>query len=74
MGQHSLGELWTTMPVFAKIIWFALAVMSIWSLSVAIGKWWGLRKAQAETRKFAPEFAQLSVFRRPGLFAGCGPF
>ena len=58
MGQYSLSELWSHMPLFAKIIWFILAVMSVWSLSIAIGKWWGLRKAQAETRKFAPEFAQ----------------
>jgi len=58
VGQHSLAELWETMPMFAKIIWLVLAIMSVWSLSVAIGKWWGLRKAQAETRKFAPEFAQ----------------
>ena len=58
MGNQSLSELWATTAPFARIIWFFLAVMSIWSLSVAIGKWWGLRKAQAETRKFAPEFAQ----------------
>jgi biopolymer transport protein ExbB len=32
--------------------------MSIWSLTVMIQKWWSLRKAQAETRKFAPEFSQ----------------
>ena len=51
MGQHSLSELWASMPLFAKIIWFVLAIMSVWSLSVAIDKWWGLRKAQAETRK-----------------------
>src|SRR5687767_15794882 len=56
--QMDLGHLWATMPAFAKGIWFVLAIMSIWSLSVAIGKWWNLRKAQAETRKFAPEFSQ----------------
>jgi biopolymer transport protein ExbB/biopolymer transport protein TolQ len=32
--------------------------MSIWSLSVGSKKWWGLRKAQKETQKFAPEFSQ----------------
>ncbi len=56
--QMDIGHLWETMPWFAKFIWFVLAAMSIWSLSVAIGKWWNLRKAQAETRKFAPEFSQ----------------
>jgi biopolymer transport protein ExbB/biopolymer transport protein TolQ len=35
-----------------------MAIMSIWSLSVTIKKAWDLRKAQAETRKFAPEFSQ----------------
>ena len=54
----SLSHLWATMPVFAKIIWLVLAIMSVWSLSVAISKWWSLKKAQTETRKFAPEFAQ----------------
>jgi biopolymer transport protein ExbB/biopolymer transport protein TolQ len=32
--------------------------MSVWSLTIIVQKWWGLRKAQAETRKFAPEFSQ----------------
>jgi biopolymer transport protein ExbB/biopolymer transport protein TolQ len=32
--------------------------MSVWSMSVAIGKWWSMRKAQKETVKFAPEFSQ----------------
>ena len=54
----SIGHLWDTMPMFAKFIWLVLAIMSVWSLSVAIGKWWNLRKAQAETRRFAPEFSQ----------------
>ena len=54
----SIGYLWEHMPLFAKFIWLVLAIMSVWSLSVAIGKWWNLRKAQAETRRFAPEFSQ----------------
>lgn len=56
--ELSISHLWETMPWFAKFIWLVLAIQSVWSLSVAISKWWGLRKAQAETRKFAPEFAQ----------------
>jgi biopolymer transport protein ExbB/TolQ len=43
---------------FAKGIVFVLLGMSIWSMSVFVKKWWDLRKAQAETRKFAPEFSQ----------------
>jgi biopolymer transport protein ExbB/biopolymer transport protein TolQ len=54
----SLQELWTEIPVFAKFIWLVLIVMSLWSLTVAIAKWWSLRKAQKETIKFAPEFSQ----------------
>jgi biopolymer transport protein ExbB/biopolymer transport protein TolQ len=51
-------ELWGQMMWFAKGIVFILAIMSIWSLSVFFKKWWDLRKAQTETRKFAPEFSQ----------------
>jgi biopolymer transport protein ExbB/biopolymer transport protein TolQ len=51
-------ELWGQMMWFAKGIVFILAIMSVWSLSVFFKKWWDLRKAQTETRKFAPEFSQ----------------
>jgi biopolymer transport protein ExbB len=54
----SIGYIWEHSPVFAKGIWIVLAIMSLWSLSVAFGKWWSLRKAQKETLKFAPEFSQ----------------
>lgn len=54
----SLIDLWHSMGWFAKGIVWILAIMSIWSLSITIKKWWELRKAQAETRKFAPEFSQ----------------
>ncbi len=54
----SIGYIWEHSPVFAKGIWLVLAIMSLWSLSVAFGKWWSLRKAQKETLKFAPEFSQ----------------
>jgi biopolymer transport protein ExbB len=53
-----LIELWGHMGWFAKGIVFVLLGMSIWSLTVTVQKWWALRKAQAETRKFAPEFSQ----------------
>ena len=54
----SLIELWNHMGWFAKGIVIILALMSVFSLSIMIQKWWRLRKAQAETRKFAPEFSQ----------------
>src|SRR3982750_1269884 len=54
----SLIDLWGQMGYFAKGIVVALAIMSIWSLTVSVSKWWNLRKAQKETLKFAPEFSQ----------------
>jgi len=54
----SLIELWHTMGWFAKGIVWTMALMSVWSLTVMIQKWWRLRVAQAETRRFAPEFSQ----------------
>jgi len=56
--QISLLEMWHSMMWFAKGIVFILLIMSIWSLSIFVKKWWDLRQAQAETRKFAPEFSQ----------------
>ena len=53
-----LAVIWAQTPPFGKFLWLVLAIMSIWSLSTAIGKWWNLRKAQSETIKFAPEFSQ----------------
>ncbi len=56
--QMSMMDLWAQMAGFARGIVFTLAIMSVWSLSVSIKKWWDLKKAQSETRKFAPEFSQ----------------
>ncbi len=54
----SLIELYNQMGGFAKGIVYVLAVMSIYSLSIMLQKWWYLKSAQTETRKFAPEFSQ----------------
>ena len=54
----SLMELYHTMGPFAKGIVFTLAIMSIWSISIMLRKWWEIRQAQAQTKKFAPEFSQ----------------
>jgi biopolymer transport protein ExbB/biopolymer transport protein TolQ len=51
-------ELWQSMGPFAKGIVYTLMIMSVWSLSIMVQKWWYLRSAQAQTRKFAPEFSQ----------------
>jgi biopolymer transport protein ExbB/biopolymer transport protein TolQ len=52
------ANIWEHTPFFGKFLWAVLLFMSVWSMSVAIGKWWSLRKAQKETIKFAPEFSQ----------------
>lgn len=54
----SLMDMWSSMGPVAKGIVFVLAIMSIYSLTVMVSKWWSLRKAQKETIKFAPEFSQ----------------
>ena len=54
----SLMHLWDQMGWFAKGIVIVMAIMSVYSLQVMIAKWWTLKQAQSETRKFAPEFSQ----------------
>ena len=54
----SLTDLYNSMGPFAKSIVYTLAIMSVWSLTIMIQKWWYLRAAQTQTRKFAPEFSQ----------------
>jgi len=56
--ELSLIDLYQTMGAFAKGIVYTLMIMSVWSLSIAVQKWWYLRSAQSQTRKFAPEFSQ----------------
>src|SRR6187200_981006 len=54
----SLIGMWHQMGNFAKGIVITMALMSIYSLTITVSKWWSLRKAQKETIKFAPEFSQ----------------
>ncbi len=54
----SLMEMWHVMGTFARGIVFTMLIMSVYSLTVMVSKWWNLRKAQKETIKFAPEFSQ----------------
>ena len=56
--EISLLDMFKSMGAFAKSIVASLAIMSIWSMTIMVQKWWGLRKAQRETIKFAPEFSQ----------------
>src|ERR687886_123350 len=56
--QLSLLELWNQMGNFAKGIVFVMVIMSVYSMTIMVQKWWSMRKAQKETIKFAPEFSQ----------------
>jgi len=56
--EISLLDLFKSMKGFAIGIVIALMIMSVYSLTIMVQKWWSLRKAQKETVKFAPEFSQ----------------
>ena len=56
--QISLTQMFNSMGGFAKGIVVTLLIMSLYSLTIMIAKWFYLRSAQAQTRKFAPEFSQ----------------
>jgi biopolymer transport protein ExbB len=53
-----LLHLWGTMGWFAKGIVIVMFIMSVLSLTVAFQKYMLIRKSQAATRKFAPEFSR----------------
>ena len=53
-----LYHMWVSMGLFAKGIVALLLLMSVFSLTVAFQKMMLIRKSQAATRKFAPEFSR----------------
>ncbi len=57
MGVDLL-HLWGTMGWFAKGIVFIMAFMSIFSVSIMISKLIQIKKSEAATRKFAPQFSR----------------
>ena len=54
----SMMGLWKNMGLFARGVVVVMAIMSMYSLTIMVSKWWALRQAQKESRKFAPEFSQ----------------
>ena len=54
----SILALWDSAGGFARGIIVILAIMSVLSIGVAIGKWWRIRRSTRETAKFAPEFGR----------------
>jgi biopolymer transport protein ExbB/biopolymer transport protein TolQ len=53
-----LIHLWGTMGWFAKGVVIVMALMSVWSLTIMIQKFFQFQRSQAETRKFAPQFSR----------------
>src|ERR671918_637741 len=53
-----LIHLWGTMGWFAKGVVIVMAIMSIWSLTIMIQKFFQFQRSQVETRKFAPQFSR----------------
>jgi len=56
--QMDMMDLWHEMGWFAKGVVWLLFIMSAYSTTILIQKWWAMRSAQAETKRFAPEFSQ----------------
>ena len=54
----SYAELWQSMGLFAKGVVVTLLVMSLWSWTVSITKWFAMWKAQRATRAFTPQFSR----------------
>ncbi len=59
--QFTLTDLWHHMGLFARIIVFVLAVMSVASLVVAIERWVVFGKSKSESKTFAQKMAAVLV-------------
>ena len=55
----SMTSLWVTMGPTAKAVVVLLALLSIYSLSVSVERWWTYKKAKEQSVKFAFEIGQL---------------
>src|SRR4029077_10596619 len=53
-----LLHLWSTMGMFAKGIVFVMAIMSVYSLTIVLTELVQIKRSEAETRKFAPQFSR----------------
>lgn len=56
--QMDLAHLWAESGAFAKFIIISLAIMSVYTLTVTFQKFMKVRKSEAATRKFAPQFSR----------------
>jgi biopolymer transport protein ExbB/TolQ len=55
----SITSLWVTMGPTAKAVVILLALLSIYSLSVSVERWWTYKKAKEQSVKFALEVGGL---------------
>ncbi len=53
-----LLHLWEASGAFAKFIIIVLAIMSVYSLTIAFQKYMKIKKSESATRKFAPQFSR----------------
>jgi biopolymer transport protein ExbB/biopolymer transport protein TolQ len=53
-----LLHLWEQSGGFAKFIIIVLAIMSVYSLTIAFQKYMKIKKSESATRKFAPQFSR----------------
>jgi biopolymer transport protein ExbB len=53
-----LLHLWEQSGAFAKFIIIVLAIMSVYSLTIAFQKFMKIKKSESATRKFAPQFSR----------------
>ena len=58
MNMMHLLQLWHDAGSFAKGIVIVLAIMSVYSLTITIQKLIKIKKSEAATRKFAPQFSR----------------
>ena len=54
----SMLELWTQSGAFAKGVVIVLAIMSIYSLTIAVTKLIQIKRSTGATRKFAPQLSK----------------
>lgn len=58
MQGLDLMEMWDKMGWVAKAVVWILLIMSIWSIAVAIERWFSFRAAKKQSREFAPAVAE----------------
>ena len=61
----SLGALWRTMAMFARLVGLILLALTVYSLSLSGERWWKFRSAKKQTLQFALLTTQYPKQDRP---------